>query len=665
MTDPRTYRPAPGEIPTRPGVYRFTDAAGRVLYVGKAKNLRARLANYFAPLHTLNERIRLMVTSATGVEWTVVGSDIESLQLEYSWIKSYKPPFNVAFRDDKSYPYVVVTLGEEAPRAYLTRRSGIPGARYFGPYPKMWAIADTLRLLHTAFPIRTCKDSDYQRAMATGKPCLASQIGRCGGPCSQRVTIEEHRRIVDELVAFLAGNDRARLRELKAQMTDAAARQDYEAAARLRDQARALELALERTTVVLDQHTDADVFGLAVDELAASVEQFVVRGGRVRGARNWVVDIEIDGDPGTLVESILQSAYEDEPPPRLLLLPALPEDSESLAEVLRERRGGPVSLRVPQRGDKLALLKTANTNALGALARYKTKRAADLSARSRALAEIQEALGMDAAPLRIECFDVSHLGGSDVVASMVVFEDGVPRKSHYRKFAIAETTDDTDSLRQVLTRRLAYLREDRQRADNASAGATAGGAAADGGAPARGSGTRATFAYPPQLLIVDGGQPQVQAAAAALAESGVTGIVLCGIAKRLEEVWLPDSDFPVILPRQSEALYLLQRIRDEAHRFAITYQRQKRKGGIRTQLEALPGVGPARVRALLGHFGSVAQLKRADVAQMREVPGIGPEIAATVYARLHEGEAPGGAGPAADESPAAAAASSAPAGSAG
>jgi len=631
-TDPRGYRPAPGEIPTSPGVYRFSDGTGRVLYVGKAKNLRARLANYFAPLHTLNERIALMVTTAERLEWTVVGSDIEALQLEYSWIKSYEPPFNVAFRDDKSYPYVVVTLGEEAPRAYLTRRRGIPGARYFGPYPKMWAIEDTLRLLHTAFPIRTCKDADYERAMKTGKPCLASQIGRCGGPCSQRVSLEEHRAVVDQLVDFLAGNDRGRLRELRRLMAEASAQQDYEAAARYRDQAHALELALERSAVVLDEGTDADVFGLASDGLAASIEQFIVRGGRVRGARNWIVDIELDDAPGELVESILQSAYEPAgdaaaAPPRLILVPALPEDPEAVTQLLRESRGAAVELRVPQRGDKLALLKTAQINAMGALTRYKTQRASDLSARSRALGDIQEALGMENAPLRIECFDISHLGGTNVVASMVVFEDGAPRRTQYRKFAIAETSDDTDSIRQVLTRRLAYLREGGEQ-----------GRAPEGGG-------RASFAYPPQLLIVDGGQPQVRAAAAVLAESGVTGIALCGMAKRLEEIWLPDDDYPVILPRQSEALYLLQRIRDEAHRFAITYQRQTRKRGIATQLEAVPGLGPSRSKALLSHFGSVSRLRAATVEQIQEVPGIGPALAALVHARLHSEQTPAQAKP--------------------
>jgi excinuclease ABC subunit C len=643
MADTVSYRPKAGEIPTQPGVYRFKDASGRVLYVGKAKNLRARLSNYFAPLRSLHERTRRMVTTAAGVEWTVVATDVESLQLEYTWIKEFDPPFNVKFRDDKTYPFMAVTLGDEAPRVMVTRNHKIKGARYFGPYPKIWAVKDTIDLMIKAFPIRTCSDSSYKHAMQTGRPCFPGQIGRCGGPCSGKVTIEEHRQIVDDFVAFMAGGDTRFVTAARKNMKKASDRQDYEAAAKYRDQLQALEAVLAKSAVVLRDGVDADLFGVEHDELAASVQQFIVRGGRIRGERSWTVDKEIDVDTAELVDSILQQAYEGEQePPREIIVPALPDDTAELETWLGERRAkGKVKLHTAQRGEKAALMQTASMNAKNNLMLYKTRRSSDFVARSQALTDIQEALGMTDAPLRMECYDVSHLAGTNIVASMVVFEDGLARKDQYRRFSIADSTDDTESIYQVITRRLAYLKD--QPADEAAASEAPDQTFTEGEGPDEGDPAAETpvvqerrkkFAYPPNLLIVDGGQPQVNAAARALEESGVQGIFLAGIAKRLEEVWLPDTDYPVILPRGSEALFMIQRIRDEAHRFAITHQRARRKRDITSVLNEVPGLGPSRVRELLKHFGSVSELKKADEKAIAEVKGIGPLLAESIRSTL-------------------------------
>ncbi|RWZ51749.1 excinuclease ABC subunit UvrC [Labedella phragmitis] len=632
MADPRSYRPKAGEIPTQPGVYRFTGDGGRVLYVGKAKNLRARLSNYFAPLHTLHERTRRMVTSATGVMWTVVGSDIEALQLEYTWIKEFDPPFNVKFRDDKTYPFMAITLGDEAPRVMVTRNTKIRGAKYFGPYPKIWAVHDTIDLMIKAFPIRTCSDSSYKRAMQSGRPCFPGQIGRCGGPCSGRVTIEEHRAIVDDFVAFMSGHDRRFTTDATKKMKAAAERQDYEAAARYRDRLLALEAVLEKSAVVLADRVDADLFGFEHDELSAAVQQFIVRGGRVRGVRSWTVDKELDIETPELVERTLLRVYADagsESIPKEIYVPAVPDDLVELEAFLSERRGrGKVKVQVAKRGEKVALMETAVVNAKHSLQLYKTRRSGDFVARSSALGDIKDALGMDEAPLRIECYDVSHLSGTNIVASMVVFEDGLPRKDQYRRFSIASSTDDTDSIHQVLTRRLAYLRG----APDPDAPEAPADPLADGEVEAVAKPKK--FAYPPQLLLVDGGAPQVAAAQRALEESGVEGITLAGIAKRLEEIWVPDSDFPVILPRGSEALFLIQRVRDEAHRFAISYQRQRRRRDISSVLGEIPGLGPSRVKQLLTAFGSVSRLKAATTDQIAEVKGIGPQLASAVHDRL-------------------------------
>nr|WP_201470078.1 excinuclease ABC subunit UvrC [Microbacterium hydrocarbonoxydans] len=630
MADVLPYKPRAGEIPTNPGVYRFRDADGRVLYVGKAKNLRQRLSNYFAPLRTLHERTRRMVTTASSVEWTVVPTDVDSLQLEYMWIKEFDPPFNVRYKDDKSYPFMAVTLGDEAPRVIVTRNRKIPGARYFGPYPKVWAVHETIDLMVKAFPIRTCSDSSYKRAMATGRPCFPGQIGKCGGPCSMTVTIEEHRAMVDDFVAFMAGGDERFTRELTKRMLAASAAMDYEAAAKYRDKLGAIEAVLGKSALVLAPDEDADLFGIAEDELAAAVQHFVIRGGRVRGVRAMTIEKEIDISTADLVDQVLQRAYGDaQDVPRRILVPSLPDDAAELELWLRERRGKKVEIAVAQRGQRADLMRTATLNAQQALIRYKTRRTSDYVARTQALTDLQDALGMSEAPLRIECFDISHLGGTNVVASMVVFEDGLPRKDQYRSFNIPETTDDTDSMYQVLRRRLAYLdrpeetTSEEQMAEEALSEEVVGEVK-----------RKPRFAYPPQLLLVDGGQPQVEAAARALRDAGHTEIAVCGIAKRLEEIWLPGEDFPVILPRTSESLYLLQRLRDEAHRFAITHQRKRRKGGITTVLAEVPGLGASRIKVLLKHFGSVAALKSADPGEIEQVPGIGPVLARNIHTHL-------------------------------
>jgi len=669
VADTVSYRPKAGEIPTQPGVYRFRDANRRVLYVGKAKNLRARLSNYFQPLRSLHERTRRMVTTASSVEWTVVASEFEALQLEYTWIKEFNPPFNVQFRDDKSYPYLAVTLGDTIPRVMVTRNRGQKDARYFGPYTKVWAIRDTVDLMLKAFPMRSCSDGVYRRAELTGRPCLLGDIGKCAAPCVGRISPEDHRELAEDFVSFMAGNDTQYIRVMTDRMKDAASKQDYEAAARHRDAVQALEAAMGKSAVVLPDSVDADVFGIAHDELAAAVQQFIVRGGRIRGVRSWVVDKELDVALGELVETVVQNAYEgSDAPPREILVPELPEDAAELEEWLTERRrevgdpsaprgvlAGRVAMRVAQRGDKAALAQTVEMNAKNALVLYKTRRSSDFVARSKALNDIQDALGMTDAPLRMECYDVSHLSGTNIVASMVVFEDGLPRKDQYRRFSIPESTDDTESIYQVISRRLAYLKnpeldavdadasdadsavgsdEDAPERDLPEADAVDPGSDVDAELEAAAEKRRKKFSYPPNLLIVDGGQPQVAAARRALEESGVQGIQLAGIAKRLEEIWLPDSDFPVILPRNSDALFLIQRIRDEAHRFAITYQRNRRRRDISSVLGEIPGLGPSRVKELLKHFGSVTQLRKATPEQIAEVRGIGPSLARTIHERL-------------------------------
>ena len=615
------WRPQTGEIPTQPGVYRFLDAGGRVLYVGKAKSLRARLTNYFGPLDSLHERTRRMVTTAVDVKWVIVKTEYEALQLEFMWIKQFDPPFNVQFKDDKSYPYLAVSVSEAYPRVFITRNRELKGVKYFGPYTQAWTVRETLDTLLKVYPMRSCTQGIFDRAKRSGRPCLLGDIGKCAAPCVGRVDSTEHRAITKQFIDFMGGSDTKMVAELKSKMLQASEDQNYEYAARLRDDIVALEAVLAKSAVVFTDQTDADLFAIAHDDLAAAVSQFIVRGGRIRGVRGWVLDKELERDLPELVEYILQNVYESpegaEPieVPREVLVPELPEDKTELAKWLGERRGSKVDLRVPQRGDKAALAKTALTNAKHSLLLYKSRRTADFTARADALSALQRALNLPEAPLRIECFDISHLSGTNVVASMVVFEDGLPKKDQYRHFAIEETTDDTDSIYQVLMRRLKYLAEPE--------------ATEIGAKPAR-------FAYRPNLLIVDGGQPQVNAAARALRDSGVTDLAVVGIAKRLEELWLPEDPFPVILPRGADELFLVQRLRDEAHRFAISYQRKKRSGSISSQLSEINGLGEKRVTALLKRFGSAKRLKQATLDEISEVAGIGPILAQQIRDAIGE-----------------------------
>ncbi|GAA0392451.1 excinuclease ABC subunit UvrC [Micromonospora gifhornensis] len=642
MADPSTYRPAPGTIPESPGVYRFRDGTGRVIYVGKAKNLRSRLNSYFADLLGLHDRTRQMVTTAEVVDWVTVGTEVEALQLEYTWIKQYDPRFNVRYRDDKSYPYLAVTLDEEYPRLQVMRGAKRKGVRYFGPYSHAWAIRETLDLLLRVFPARTCSAGVFKRAGQVGRPCLLGYIDKCSAPCVGSVTAEQHREIVDGFCDFMAGRTDSMVRRLEREMAQASAELEFERAARLRDDVAALRRAMEKQTVVLGDGTDADVVAFADDPLEAAVQVFHVRGGRVRGQRGWVVEKTEDLTTGDLVHHFCTQVYGGErgeaDVPRELLVPELPADAEALADWLATHRGSRVSLRVPQRGDKRALLETVERNAKDALARHKLKRAGDLTTRSKALDEISEALGMRTAPLRIECFDVSQIQGSDVVASMVVFEDGLPRKSEYRRFIVRGATDDLSAMSEVLRRRFARYLDVR-----AETGEIGEETAVDPDRPGVDptTGRPRKFAYPPQLVVVDGGAPQVAAAAQALAELGIDDVALCGLAKRLEEVWLPDDDFPVILPRTSEGLYLLQRVRDEAHRFAITFHRQRRsKRMTASALDDIPGLGDVRRKALLRHFGSLKRLSAATVEEITEVPGVGPRTAQAILSALNGDKEP-------------------------
>ncbi|MFF8773189.1 excinuclease ABC subunit UvrC [Kitasatospora sp. NPDC015120] len=648
MADPSTYRPAPGAIPLSPGVYKFRDAHGRVIYVGKAKSLRPRLSSYFQDLAGLHPRTATMVTTAASVEWTVVATEVEALQLEYSWIKEFDPRFNVKYRDDKSYPELAVTLNEEYPRVQVMRGAHKKGVRYFGPYGHAWAIRETVDLLLRVFPVRTCSNGVFKRARQVGRPCLLGYIGKCAAPCVGRVSAEEHRALAEDFCDFMAGRTGNYLRRLETEMQEAAAGLEYEKAARLRDDIGALKRAMEKNAIVLADATDADLLAVAEDELEAAVQIFHVRGGRVRGQRGWVTDKVEDVDTAGLVEHALQQLYGGgtESVPREVLVPALPDPVEPVRDWLGGLRGAQVDLRVPQRGDKKDLMATVQRNAQQALALHKTKRASDLTTRSRALQEIAEALGLDSVPLRIECFDISHLQGEDVVASMVVFEDGLARKSEYRRFQIKgfEGQDDVRSMHEVVGRRFRrYLQEREQTGEWAvpeqAEGPEDDRQSGDGQHPEDGprteDGRPKRFAYPPQLLVVDGGQPQVAAARRALDELGIDDVALCGLAKRLEEVWLPGEDDPVVLPRSSEGLYLLQRVRDEAHRFAITYQRGKRSKRLTAgELDSVPGLGETRRQALLKHFGSLKKLRAATVDELCAVPGIGRRTAETVAAAL-------------------------------
>lgn len=681
MADPSTYRPAPGTIPTDPGVYKFRDENKRVVYVGKAKNLRARLSNYFQDLTMLHPRTRQMVQTAASVEWTVVASEVEALALEYTWIKKFDPRFNVKYRDDKTYPMLAVSVGERIPRAFFYRGPRRKGVRYFGPYSHAWAVRETLDLLTRVFPMRTCSKGVYNRHEKLGRPCLLGYIGKCDAPCIGRVSEEEHRETVNRLISFMNGNTGDVVRALTAQMQEASEALEFERAARLRDDLDAINKIMEQQAVVFGDGTDADLIAFHTDELEAAVQIFHVRDGRIRGQRGWVV--ERVGDQATLekldegaedpalpllMQNFLIQFYGDaverekieaeedaalerrgvdqesrEEPrqvrvvPREILVQAMPEEADQVRELLQELRGAQVDMRVPQRGDKRALMETVEKNAKDSLRQHKLKRVGDLTARSAALQDIQEALGMETAPLRIECTDISHIQGTDVVASLVVFEDGLPRKSDYRRYRIKEAagdgrSDDVGSIAEVTKRRFKRHNEDKlANPDEEAEDSTFN----DENVIEESTDVARRFAYPPQLFIVDGGAPQVAAAQKVFDELGIVDVTLVGLAKRLEEIWVPGDDEPVILPRNSQALYLLQQIRDEAHRFAITYHRQQRSKRMRASvLDSIPGLGPTRRTDLVKHFGSVKKLKEASEEQIAEVKGIGPKMASTIFEYL-------------------------------
>lgn len=693
MADPTTYRPAPGTIPTEPGVYKFRDENRRVIYVGKAKNLRSRLSNYFQDVTQLHPRTRQMVFAASSVEWTVVSSEVEALQLEYTWIKRFDPRFNVKYRDDKTYPMLAVSTGERFPRAFFFRGPRRKGVRYFGPYSHAWAVRETLDLLTRVFPMRTCSKGVFNRHESLGRPCLLGYIDKCAAPCVGRVSEEEHREIVDGFTSFMAGHTDKVTRKLNADMMAAAEELDFERAARLRDDLEAIDKVMEKQAVVLGDGTDADIIAFATDQLEAAVQVFNIRGGRIRGQRGWVV--EKPGDyAGLLVDATTQPegdapetdpalpflmqdflvqfygdaveraeteakedaavierrgvdkhSFEEAAPvtrasvvPREILVQVAPNEAEQTLKVLEELRGAGVDARVPQRGDKRALMETVERNAKELLKQHKLKRVGDLTARSAALQELQEALDMEQAPLRIECTDISHIQGTDVVASLVVFEDGLPRKSDYRRYRVKEAagdghSNDVASIAEITRRR--FLRHNQDKLAVPESEEFDGSTFSDEKVEEMSTDAR-RFAYPPQIFIVDGGAPQVAAAQEVFDELGIVDVVLIGLAKRLEEIWLPGDPDPVILPRNSQALFLLQQIRDEAHRFAITYHRQQRSKRMRvSELDSIKGLGQSRRTELVKHFGSVAKLKEASVEDISQVKGFGPKLAEAVYEGLH------------------------------
>lgn len=736
------FRPNTSDIPAGPGVYKWRDGEGRVIYVGKAKNLRNRLTNYFQPLSQLHPRTQTMVLTARSLEWTVVGTELEALTLEYTWIKEFDPRFNVVFRDDKTYPYLAVSIGEKIPRVWVTRSRKRRDTRYFGPYAKVWDLRRSLDTLLRTFPVRTCTPNVFHKAQLTGRPCLLASIGKCNAPCVGRIEEATHRRLCEQLVGVLTGRlGKPYIAQLTSEMKRASGHMEYEKAARLRDEIHMLQTVVEQNAVIFEQNVDADVFGMASDELEASVHAFFVRAGAIRGERNWSVerveDIRDDGLIADLItqvysdlmnENAAESGYDEmgfrrvrgaetsradagndanvtiterrdaigstqtvtatdsasraqatrarrerqrqtgrsdllepiAPVPREVIVPVEPTRRRELKTWLGSLRGSAVTIRVANRGDKRTLMERANDNARQALQRSKMSRISDLGARTRAMNDVGKALQLTQAPLRIECYDISNaVGGAFQVASMVVFEDGVAKPSEYRRFAIRGdegkgALDDLGALYETLTRRFKHgniagdtgesLDNERRAVRVVGAGGVTG---ADRGAE-RGqraepiiqqNSERHHFAYKPNLVVVDGGKPQVTAAARALNDSGVGDVAVCGLAKRLEEVWTPDDDYPIILKRQSEGMYLLQRVRDESHRFAITYHRQKRrKGALRSALDNIPGIGQAYQKRLLSAFGSVRGMRAASPEELRQVPGIGKVKAETIYQALHPQE---------------------------
>ena len=616
MSRARIARPEAGSIPTKPGVYLFRDKAGRVVYVGKAKSLRSRLSNYFST--GLHPRTAAMVEAATDVEWVVTQNEVEALHLEVNLIKEYRPRYNVRYRDDKSYPYLAITLDEEVPRARVMRGNKKKGVRYYGPFAHAYAIRDTLDLLLRTFPMRTCSQGVFDRCRRRNRPCLLYDIERCSGPCVDAISPDDHRAIALELCDFLDGNTTKVIKRLEAAMKAAASAQEYEIAAKMRDQLDNVRKVIERQQMVSSHAEDMDVIGLAEDELEAAFQVFFVRSGRVTGRKGFIVDKVEDLETPGLVSSFLERLYSEADVPRQVLVPSEPDYRELLERWLRQKREGVVAIRVPRRGEKRALLQTVTENAQQQFTRHRLKRSSDFAARSRQLRELQDSIGMSEAPLRIECFDISNLGPNEAVASMVVFEDGLPKRSDYRRFAMKWTQgpNDVAMMGEVIRRRFARYLEDREGPD----------------APKRGK-----FAYPPNLVVIDGGKGQLNRAVEVMDELGVTEVTTVSLAKRMEEVFLPDQTDPVLIPRGSEALYLLQSIRDEAHRFALTYHRLKRgKSMTRSALDGIPGLGEGRRKKLLKHFGSVKRIREASLEDLTAVGGIPRSVAEAVYEALHE-----------------------------
>ena len=624
MADPQSYRPT--NLPTDPGVYRFFDKDEKVIYVGKAKNIKNRLNSYFGS--NLQIKTRKMVNTAVRVDWTLVKTEVEALQLEFTWIKQYNPDFNVQFKDDKSYPHLAIDLKSEFPRLFISRSKKIPGVRYFGPYSHAWALRSTFETLIKIYPVRTCSESNFQSAVRTKRQCLLGDIGKCVAPCVNWVSPDEHRNLANNLVSFLEKSPEEISARIENEMNVASAAEEFEKAAKLRDQLEAVNKAFESTDRFLNENIDADVLAIHEEITHAALSQFIITAGRITGSRSWIVDrANLVEDEG-IISAMLGKIYADNKPPSEILVDHLPEDSKVLEEWLSKQRGANVALIEPQRGEKFDLIQTVKRNAHQSLIQYLSKRANDAAVSGSALAEIAEQLELAELPLRIECFDISNIQGTSMVASMVVFEDGQPKKSDYRRFSISDEAgfDDTRAMHHVITRRFKRYLDEK---DIDIAEATSQG------------GQRPRFAYPPQLVVVDGGKPQVNAAAKALQELGITDVAICGLAKRLEEVWLPNSSEPVIFPRHSEALYLLQKLRDEAHRFAINFHRSKRsKVMLESLLDEVPGLGEIRRKSLLSHFGSVSALKAATIDELAVVPGIGKKMAKTIIDQINSQDLP-------------------------
>ena len=618
MADPQSYRPT--NLPSDPGVYRFFDKDEKVIYVGKAKNIKSRLNSYFG--NNLQIKTRRMVNTAVRVDWTLVKTEVEALQLEFTWIKQYNPDFNVQFKDDKSYPYLAIDLKSEFPRLFISRSKKIPGVRYFGPYSHAWALRSTFETLIKIYPVRTCSESNFASAVRTKRQCLLGDIGKCAAPCVNWATQDEHKKLATDLVSFLEKSPEEISVRIEKEMQEASQAQEYEKAAKLRDQLEAINKAYESTDRFLNENIDADVLAIHEEITHASLSQFNIVAGRITGSRSWVIDRANLLEDESIISAMLGKIYADSKPPPEVIVDQLPQDSELLEHWLTEQRGKSVSLIQPARGEKYEIVQTVKRNANQALIQYLSKRANDAAVSGSALAEIAEQLELAELPLRIECFDISNIQGTSMVASMVVFEDGQPKKSDYRRFSIDDDAgfDDTRAMHHVITRRFKRYLEEK---DIDVAEATAQG------------GSRPKFAYPPQLVVVDGGKPQVNAAAKALRELGITDVALCGLAKRLEEIWLPNNSEPIIFPRHSEALYLLQKIRDEAHRFAINFHRSKRsKIMLESLLDQISGLGEVRRKSLLAHFGSVTALKSATLLELSAVPGIGEKMAQTIIDQI-------------------------------